>query len=136
MKICKNFYVTFSLRNLMNMKNISYETPLMQPWNANNLYVFNWSQHQVPCQKFWHNQQFETKLHIILKSLPPMLVVSCCCRSSLGQAWVASWMTAEFWCPADLFRQTDALITNKKLKVDNYEFGQDFTKTIEVLTAK
>ena len=91
----------------------------------------------IECQKFWHNQQFETKLHTCTtfkRSLPPMLVESC--RSSLGQAWVAAgWMTAaEFWCPADLFRQTDALITNKKLKVDNYEFGQDFTKTIEVLT--
>ena len=94
MKICKNFYVTFSLRNLMNMKNISYETPLMQPWNANNLYVFNWSQHQVPCQKFWHNQQFETKLHIILKRVCRQCWL---CPAAAGHPWVklgwlAGWL--------------------------------------------
>ena len=54
--------------------------------------------------------------------LPPSKVS---CRSAWGQALGGCIIWPDCCsqrCPADLVRQPDALITNKKLKVDNYEF--------------
>ena len=61
-------------------------------------------------------------LNIYTVPLPPSKVS---CRSAWGQALGGCIIWPDCCsqrCPADLVRQPDALITNKKLKVDNYEF--------------